>query len=440
MKRLLTVLLLLFSLAFILTSCKKEEVIHTKEEITAAINAETDKDGKYASNYLDDWKFPGLNYTYKSKIRSVETLYRDYFVKDLPDAYTMAKGTAELFLEHFYDDTDLKDPEAVTDGLIACYVRMTGDPYSFYRTAEEYDDYDTDMSGEFAGIGVTITYDYLEEKMTVTAVSSGGGADDAGILSGDVITKADGKLISELGYQKAISVIRGEEGTRVKITVDRGGEELEFEVERKHIVEETVTYEIDENKIGYIKITEFKEITFDQFKAAIDAMKASGAEGVVYDLRGNPGGYLRTVVDMISYIVPKGTEIVSFTNDYANPMKSTDSHTLDIPCAVICDGGTASAGELFTASMRDFGRGDGAFFESVIVGETTYGKGVMQNSYEFTDGSAITLTVAYYNPPSKVNYDGIGIKPDVEIADSDEGDPQLDKAIEEVTKLINKNN
>ena len=161
-------------------------------------------------------------------------------------------------------------------------------------------------------------------------------------------------------------------------------------------------------------------------------MKANGAVGIVYDLRSNPGGYLSSVVDILSYISPKGTTIASFSNDYADTMVDDDSHSLTLPSVVICNERTASAGELFTAAMRDFDEEFG-YFDVTIVGTTTYGKGVMQSSFHLGDGSFLTLTVAYYNPPSGKNYDGEGITPDVPVAE--DVDPII-SAYEEIFKLV----
>ena len=291
------------------------------------------------------------------------------------------------------------------------------------------------MSGEFYGIGVVITYNYIEETMTVSEVYSGGGASDAGIKVGDVITKVDGAVVSEIGYSKAVNKVRGENGTTVDITVLRNGEELTFTATRKKVVEESVSYSINENKIAYIKITSFKSNTYKQFKAAIDDVTSKGAVGIIYDLRSNPGGYLTAVVNMISLISPKGATIVSFTNDYAEAVKDTNNRSLSLPTVVLCNESTASAGELFTAAMRDFDDTFG-YFDVTVVGTKTFGKGIMQNTYSFTDDSSITLTVAFYNPPCGVNYDGIGITPDVVVAESEEGDAQLDAAYAEFLKLI----
>ncbi len=431
----ISLLLITVSLVIILVGCGGNEdlVLKTKDEITAAISAEDNKKGMYAYDYIDDWGIPLFD---KSKFKGTEIVYRDYYVEDLPDAYTMAKSTVELFLEYFYDKIDITDEDEITDGLIACYVQSVGDPYSFYRTADEFEDYDEDMSGEFAGIGVTVIYSYVEETMTVTAVSPGAGAQKAGILPGDLIIKADGVSVKELGYQKTISAIRGEIGTSVKVTVLRDGVEIDFDIVRQKIVEETVTYTIDENKIGYVTITEFKDVTYSQFKTAIDALEKEGVRGIIYDVRSNPGGYLHSVLDVLSYIIPKGEVLATFTNGYADPAKSDNKHTLLIPTVVVCDRYTASAGELFTSALRDYGTGEDRLFDVEIVGTRTFGKGIMQTSLTFTDGSALTLTVSYYNPPSGKNYHGEGITPTVTVENGTEGDAQMDAATAAVLELL----
>ena len=170
----------------------------------------------------------------------------------------------------------------------------------------------------------------------------------------------------------------------------------------------------------------------NQFKKAIDFMVKNEAVGIIYDLRSNPGGYLSAVVGMLTHSSPRGTTIASFSNDYANTMYDHDSHSLSLPSVVICNENTASAGELFTAAMRDFDEEFG-YFDVTVVGSTTHGKGVMQSTFPLSDGSYVTLTVAYYNPPSGVNYDGVGILPDVVVEDDG---ARFDAAYEEILKLV----
>ena len=409
----LTLLIVSISIALSLTSCD----IKTPSSID------------YASNYLKDYSIPDFD---RAKFRTTERIFRDYSPLELPDAKTLAESTAALYFENFHEKIDTGDKEAVTNALLSCYVYATGDRYSVYRDPSEYDNYSTDMSGSFYGIGVTVIHDKIAETITVSEVYSGSGAEEAGILPGDLIVGADGERLADIGYNAVVEKLRDSKTSSVSVIIIRDGKELTLTVPKKELVEESVKYSIDEDKIGYIELSSFKSNTFSQFKEAIDYMKENGAVGIVYDLRSNPGGYLSSVVDILSYISPKGTTIASFSNDYADTMVDDDSHSLTLPSVVICNERTASAGELFTAAMRDFDEEFG-YFDVTIVGTTTYGKGVMQSSFHLGDGSFLTLTVAYYNPPSGKNYDGEGITPDVPVAE--DVDPII-SAYEEIFKLV----
>lgn len=387
---------------------------------------------EYVAGNLGDYDVPDFN---ASKFKAVECVYRDYYVHDLPDAKALAELTASLYFENFHEKIDTADKTAVTDALLTCYVYAIGDRYSHYRTAAEYESYDQSMSGEFYGIGITVTHNRVENTVTVSEVFPDGAAAEAGINVGDLIIGVDGFLLSDIGYDALIDKIRGENNTRVTIKVLRGGAELSFEATRRKVIDKSVTYSIDENKIGYVKITSFKANTGEMFIEAIDYLTEMGARGIVYDLRSNPGGYLSAVLETLSYIAPEGTTLVSFSNGYANPHKDRTEDSLSLPSVVLCNENTASAGELFVAAMRDFDEIYG-YFEVVTVGEQTYGKGVMQNTYRLSDNSTVTLTVAFYNPPSGENYDGEGIEPDRKVADSELGDLQLDTAYTEINLLI----
>lgn len=400
------------------------------EELLLTISQEPTKEFDTVADYLDFWQFPEFS---KSKLSTLESLYRRQFVEELPAPYEKAKAVGEYFIEYFYTGEE-KSVTETTDLLIHSFVETSGDAYSIYRTAAEYQEYDAGMSGSFVGIGVTVRYSVETNEILVESVTDGGGAKEAGILPGDYIIKVNGESIDTLGYEKAISNIRGEPNTTVDISVLRGNEEKTFTITRRQIVEKSVTYEIKDS-VAFVKITGFKGNTAAQFKTAVDEALACGIKGIIYDLRDNSGGYLDTVLEMLDYIAPSGTILASFTNNYMEPKYSKSNHTVNLPTVVLCNGYTASAGELFTAGIRDFS--DMGFFPATLVGEKTFGKGIMQNTYLFNDHSSITMTVAYYNPPSGVNYHDVGITPDVTVANG-EGDPQLTTAYSEIAKLINK--
>ena len=386
----------------------------------------------FVATRLEELGVPSFKH---SKLKSVEVLYRDYYISDMTAPDELAPLVAEHYFENYHEKIDTGNKNDVTDALVRSYVAVIGDPYSFYRSSEEHKDYDATMSGTYFGIGVEVRWSAEDQTMTVTQLFDDGGAQEAGVKVGDLITSANGKLLSDIGYDAMVAEILGEADTTVTVTVLRGDEELSFTITRRKIVEKTVTYSIDENKIAYIKIASFKSNTPKQFKEAVDYIKSHGAVAVVYDLRGNGGGYLSSLVDVVSHISPAGTLITSFSNGETAEWDTTFEQ-LTLPTVVLCDEYTASAGELFTACMRDFEAL--GFFEVTIVGEKTYGKGVMQRTFPFTDGSSLTITIGYYNPPSGENYDGKGVTPDVIVELTGEGDAQLDAAYEEINKFINK--
>jgi carboxyl-terminal processing protease len=406
-----------------------DPITYTKEDLLSNVENTGDYTANYVYNYFEHWLFPKFD---KSKLYSVEKTFRTHYVEALPGAGELSKSMADCFFEYFFDEINLNDSDAVTMALVDSLIYCTGDDYAVYRTPEEFDNYDTDMSGEIIGIGVQVLFNKVDNTCFIESVNAGDGAEAAGILPGDYIVKVDGKPVSELGHEKTIAAVRGEIDTYVKITVLRDGKEINFDVKRSLIIEQTVSYSINEDKIGYVRITDFKENTAELFKEAIDSFEDAGCVGVIYDVRSNPGGYLSTVVEMLSYISTRNTKIVSFSNDYAAPMYDKDLHSYLIPSVVVCNAYTASAGELFTSTLRDFN--DMGLLRASIVGEKTYGKGIMQSTFFYSDDSTLTLTVSYYNPPSGKNYHKIGITPDVICEDMDKA---LDDAYAEIHKLLN---
>lgn len=427
----LVALTLFFTVA--LVSCNGgTDVIHTREELAENISNDSYSGYDYVWKYLDRWDFPTFNST---KIKNTEYLIKRYFYKELPEASQLARATATAFLENYYDKTDLSSTEAVTDALLDCYVLSLEDKWAVYRTPSEYDNYNSSSSGTLVGIGVSVSESESVGGIYVNNPLEGSPAEAAGIMSGDLIVAIDGTRIENMDFDAAASLITGEVGTKVKITVLRGGIELNFDVVRAIIDETTVSYTVD-GDIGYIRISSFKRNTDDQFKVAIDFMKENGVEAVIYDLRANLGGYLSTVIEMLEYLSPKGVTLASFSDGTAPMVDETDKHYL--PTAVILtDYNTASAAELFTAAVCDLS--DMGYGKAISVGETTRGKGVMQSTFSLGDGSSITFTSAYYNSPSGQNFHEKGIEPDVKVALDGVTDTQLAAALDELEKLTNKN-
>ena len=384
---------------------------------------------EYAASHISDYDVPDFD---KDKFRALERLFRDYFVEELPSPEVMAERVASLYFENFHGKIDTGDAVAVTDALLDCYVSATGDKYSVYRTEKEHGEYNSTMSGNFYGIGVAVRYSRETDTLTITDVYTTGSAYEVGLKTGYLIVSVNGAELSDIGYDELVNRIRGEENTTVNIGILRSGEKLTFTPTRRKVVVESVSYSIAENKIGYIIISSFQGNTPEQFAKAMQFMQERGAVGIVYDLRSNPGGYLQSVLSVLSYISFADTTLVSFSNGYASPVKDTNNVDFALPSVVICNESTASAGELFTSAMRDFDKVYGHFDVS-IVGNVTYGKGIMQKPFSLGDGSTVTMTVAYYNPPSGENYHGIGIVPDVIEANPD---LQLGAAYAQILELV----
>ena len=350
----------------------------------------------------------------------------------------LAKAISLLFVEYFYDTIDLEDKEAVTDAVLKCMFASIGDPYAYYRTAKEFEDYLTGLEGseEFVGIGVMMNSDTLE----IIMVYPDSGAAEAGIKERDVLYAIEGEEFTKENQEELLNRMKGEPDTTVNVTVKRGEELITYTVTRRTLIERSVYHNMLEGNVGYIQITQFLETTSVQFMESVDYCVANGAVALVIDVRYNPGGLVHTAVEMVDYLVPdaEGRRIASYTQGESEYVYyTTDSHSVDLPIAVICNGYTASSGELFTSALRDYGK-DGTM-DVVIVGTNTYGKGVLQTSYTLYDGSGITYTIGYCNPPSNVNYDGIGIAPDVEMEEIAAADAPLSVAVEEVLKLVNSN-
>lgn len=383
----------------------------------------------------------------KQKVKNVESAYDQYYYKELPSTKELAVATATIFLNNYYDDIAADDRDMTTTYILKSFVAAVGDPYSYYYSAEEYAEFLDSMSGSETkvGIGVMLEANYENRTMKITNVLPGSAAEAAGIKRGDFIVAVDGTRISEVGIDAAMSLVAGEVGTIVKITVLRGETEITVSVTRIQLSDVTVVSEMLEGNIAYVQVIQFKDNTPAQFKSAIDNLKAQGAVGFIFDMRANPGGVLGSVVEMIDYIVPDGHRIASYTIGQTSKTvyTSDDGHSLDLPIVVLCNGGTASAAELFTAAMSDFC--DWGLLDAVIVGEQTYGKGVMQSSFTINGYEGLKLTMAFYNPPCDVNYDGVGVldvsKPNhiFEPNLTDE-DTQLQTAVSELLKLVNTEN
>lgn len=325
------------------------------------------------------------------------------------------------------------DEEALQTGLCQGYVNALEDPYSVYYDEEQTTALMESTQGEYGGIGVVLTQN-LETGITeASSVYEDSPAMEAGMQDGDVIYKVDGEDMSGKDLEEISGSIKGEKGTAVEITVLRGEdedqEEITLTVTRDTIQAETVESRMLGDGVGYLAVSEFDDVTFDQYQGAMTELEAEGMEGLIVDLRGNPGGNLDTVCQILDLMLPEG--LIVYTEDKdGNRQESTSdgAHKIDMPLVVLVDGNSASAAEIYAGAIQDHGIGK-------IVGTQTYGKGVVQSIYDLGDGTSLKLTVAEYFTPNGRSIDGEGITPDVEVEyqpdeKNPEADNQLDRAVE----------
>ncbi len=309
------------------------------------------------------------------------------------------------------------DEEELSDYLIRGYIAGTGDKYASYMTAEEFTTYMQDSTGEMVGIGVHIIYNGEMGALEVISVMRDSPALEAGVEPGDLIYMVGDESVAALGYYPAVAKMQGGKGTVAKFTVRRGenyGEVVEFSIIRDLVEDTTVEYHMYKGDIGIIRITEFAENTGESVRVAVADLTSKGAKSLVFDVRYNPGGALDGIVDTLDYILPEGPIIRIVDKEGNEEVISSDAESLEIPMAVLVNGSTASAAELFTSALQDYGL-------ATIIGTTTYGKGTMQRVVSLPDGSGLSFSIRMYNPPYSENYEGIGITPDVVL----ELDPEL---------------
>lgn len=335
------------------------------------------------------------------------------------------KALEEIIDAYYLEDTKKEDLE---NGLYKGLFAGIGDPYSAYYTKEEFEELQQATSGKYSGIGALVSQDVKTNVISVTKVFKDGPADKAGMKNEDVIYKVDDQNVLEKEVDEVVSKMKGETGTKVKVTVYRESEKkyVDLMITRGKVNVPTVEHQMldKKKKIGYIQITEFDEITAEQFTKALDELKSQGMKKVVFDVRDNPGGSYGTVCEILDEILPSGTLV--FTRDkYGSEEKQTSEPScLDMPMVVLQNENSASASEIFAGAIQDFGAGK-------IVGTQSFGKGIVQQIVSLNDGSAIKLTIEKYYTPSGKDIHGKGITPDVKVeAEMDsKGDLQLEKAL-----------
>lgn len=338
-------------------------------------------------------------------------------------------------IKNKYIDKNI-DYSKLEEGSIKGLLSELNDPYTRYISKEEYNEMMTEGTGEYFGIGIVVTYNKEMNYAQIINVSPKSPAEKAGIVPGDIIIEIDGIKIDNETYNRAVDSIKSDNNKSVNIKIKRQENILEKTVEKTKVDATSVYYKIIDNNIGYIQITGFNVDSGKKFKAAYDSLIGSNVKGLIIDIRNNPGGLLSETMQIAECLLPKG--IVIYTVDRNGNRKddlTSNDDEIKIPLSVLVNERSASASEVLAGALKDFSKG-------TIIGEKTFGKGIVQQICEFSDGSALSYTYAEYHTKSGIKIHKSGIEPDIKIGVSEKyineitipekEDAQLQRAIEEI--------
>lgn len=352
---------------------------------------------------------------------------RDLLSPDFTDKLMLL---GQLIEAYYYKPVAVED---LQEGLYKGIMDAIGDPYTCYYTPKEYAELMESTSGTYCGIGAYVSQNMKTNVITITRPFVDGPAYKAGVKAGDIITKVNDTDVSSMDLSSVVAMMKGPENTKVTVTVYREslGDYMDIVITRGFIDVPTVESEMLDNNIGYIAVTSFDEVTEDQFKKAIDDMTAKGMKSLIIDLRDNGGGLLNTCINMVDYIL-EDDKLIVYTEDRdkrGDKFYSRDGHSVDVPIVVLVNQYSASASEVFTGALKDHEK-------VVVMGVTSFGKGIVQSVIPLTDGSGLKLTTSSYFGPKGVCVQGIGIDPDivVEYDSTSETDNQKQAAIEYLLK------
>ena len=342
-----------------------------------------------------------------------------------------------LIQNNYYQDVS---QEQIEEGVLHGAVLALGDPYSAYMNVEEKQSYNESLEGAYVGIGVLTTFN-SDWQAVIAQVYNNSPAQKAGLQKGDIFVAVDGQRINTMSSKDLSEVtgkIRGEAGTSVEITIERNGQEMSFTVQREEVHITYVTSRMLANNIGYIKIDEFSGSALEEYQQAVAQLQEQGMQAMILDLRDNPGGFVDYAVEIADELLPKAT-IISVRDKNGNEKQYTsDSKSMDFPMAVLVNQNSASASEILTVALKENQR-------AAIIGEKTYGKGIIQSHFNLSWGGYLKLTTASYYSPNGNAIHEVGVMPDIEVflpqeiqndpsLLTDETDTQLQKAIEILTQ------
>ncbi|MDE5620567.1 MAG: S41 family peptidase [Ruminococcus sp.] len=344
------------------------------------------------------------------------------------EKYNSLQAVDSYVRENFYGDIDEKN---ISDGILKGYISGLNDRYSRYLTADEFVDEQSENAGEMTGLGFTLEenengYIRIAEIMPDSPVS------ETDIKPDDFIVAVNGADVLEMGFDKAIESMSGTDVDKITVTVRRDEDDRNYTLTRRHIEVVTVTGEMLDNYVGYIKISGFKQNTSQQFIDLFEQFKSDGAKGFIFDVRENGGGLLTSLEKCLDPLLPEGViATAEYSDGHTETIVNSDETETNLPIVVLVNGHTASAAELFAASLKDFGKAE-------LVGSQTYGKGVMQTTTELSNGGAVVLTIAEYKTSVSECYDGVGLTPDYKVEnENDDTDEQYNKAVEIINDKIN---
>lgn len=323
---------------------------------------------------------------------------------------------AETYLDTFFVEDP--DPTALGDAAVSGMIEATGDRWSYYISAAEYQAHMENVNNAYVGIGVTIRWNEEEAGFEITSVTAGGPAERADVRVGDILILVEDQNVAELGQDGTVSLVRGEEGTTVNMTFRRGGQVLNKDVLRESIETVVVTSEMLDGQIGLITIENFDANSSLRAIQAVERLVGDGAKSLIFDVRNNPGGLKSELIELLDYLLPEGPVFYSYYYNGESDVDMSDASCLEIPTVVLVNADSYSAAEFFAAALQEYGWAE-------IVGTQTVGKGYMQNTFRLSDGSAMAISTGRYCTPNGVSLAGVGITPDHIVELDEEAAAQL---------------
>ena len=397
----LSMLMSLSGCAMLLQNARQQAEQNAQVDVEQESNATESMEQEEAGKVADNSQSGNDNTATSQPSKAEEELMSGIFVNKM-------ELLADLVDQYYMNDISVED---MRTGAYKGMMEGLGDPYTCYYTPEEYEDLMESTSGTYYGIGAVVQQNLKTMYITIVKPYVDGPAYNAGMLPGDIIYMVDGVDVTGMEIDNVVTMMKGPEGTVVKVTVVREGvsDPIELTITRGKIEIETIEYEMLDHNIGLITISSFDELTPAQYKAGIEELKAQGMKGLIIDLRDNGGGLLNSVVEMLDYVLEDG--LIVYTEDkygYREELYGDDKQKLDMPMVVMINGNSASASEIFAAAMQDYKA-------ATLVGTTSFGKGIVQSIFPLTDGSAVKITISRYFTPRGVCIHGTGVTPNVEV-------------------------